>query len=73
MKKLWEVVFSDKVAADMQKIIKKVLKPDLSVGRPQKCLFCSADTTWTINRKPVCPKCSVQYKFLDERWLRETG
>ena len=69
MKKLWEVVVSDEVAADIQKIIKKVLKPERSVGRPQKCLFCSVDTTWTINSKPVCPKCSVQYNFLDERWL----
>lgn len=69
MKKLWEIVVSDKVPADIAKKIKKLLKPHQSVGIPQKCLFCDVSTTWTLNGKPVCPECSVQYKFLGERWL----
>ena len=69
MKRLWEVVVSDKVVADIQKKIKKVLKPTMSVGRVQKCLFCDVDTTWILNRTPVCPKCAVEYEFLGERWL----
>ncbi|MBA7676643.1 hypothetical protein ES703_84887 [subsurface metagenome] len=69
MKKLWEIVVSDKVAADIPKKIVQVLKPTLSVGRPQKCLFCGVDTTWTLNTKPVCPMCSVRYSFLGEQWL----
>ena len=67
--KLWEVVVSDKVEPEVQKRIKRLLKPTRSVGRPQSCLFCDVDTTWTINDKPVCPKCAVKYKFLTEQWL----
>lgn len=67
--KLWEVVVSDKVEPELRKKIKRILKPTRSVGRPQKCLFCGVDTTWTINDKPVCPKCAVEYGFLDKGWL----
>jgi len=62
-------VVSDKVAPDIQKKIKKLLKPYRSVGRADKCLFCGVDTTWTLNKKPVCPRCAVRYKFLGEQWL----
>jgi len=69
MKKLWEIVSSKSLEPEIQKKIKKLLKPHLSVGRPQNCLFCGTDTSWTINDNPVCPKCAVQYKFLGEQWL----
>jgi len=69
MKKLWEIVVSDKVPADIAKKIKKLLKPHQFVGRVEPCLFCGVDTTWTLNNKNVCPKCSVEYGFLGERWL----
>jgi len=72
MKKPWEIVVSDKAEPEIAKKIKQVLKPTQSVGRPQKCLFCGVDTSWTLNGKPVCPKCSVQYKFLGEQWLLDT-
>ncbi len=67
--KLWEVVVKDSVEPEIQKKIKRLLKPVRSVGRPQNCLFCATDTTWTINDKPVCPKCAVGYGFLGEQWL----
>jgi hypothetical protein len=67
--KLWEVVVSDKVEPEIRKKIKRLLKPTHTVARPQNCLFCGVDTTWTINDKPVCPKCAVEYKFLGEQWL----
>ena len=67
-KKLWEIVVSDKVEPEIQKKIRRLLLPVRSVGRPQNCLFCGVDTTWTLNNKPVCPKCAVQYKFLGEQW-----
>ena len=69
MKKLWEIVVSDKVEPEIAKKIKKLLKPYQSVGRVEKCLFCGVDTTWTLNNKNVCPKCSVKYGFLGEQWL----
>lgn len=67
--KPWEIVFNKSVEPEVQKKIKRLLRPYRSVGRPQKCLFCSVDTTWTLNNQPVCPKCSVEYKFLSEQWL----
>jgi hypothetical protein len=69
MVRLWDIVISDKVPPDVQKKIKKVLRTQHSVGRPQKCSFCGTDTTWTVNNMPVCPKCAVEYKFLGEQWL----
>jgi len=69
MKKLWNIVVSPEVDAGIQKKIKKILKTHRSVGRPQRCLLCGADTTWTLNGVPVCPKCSVKYGFLGEQWL----
>lgn len=69
MKKPWEIVVSDKVPADIRRKLRQVLKPVDSVGRRQKCLFCGVDTTWVQNRKPVCPKCSVEHGFLAERYL----
>lgn len=63
MKKLWEVIVSDKVGADVQKKIKRLLQPFSSVGQPEVCLFCDTKTTWTINNKPLCPACSVKYGF----------
>lgn len=69
MKKPWEIVVSDEIEPEVAKKIKKVLRPDQSVGHPQKCLFCDVMTSWTLNRRPVCPKCAVKYKFLGEQWL----
>ncbi|MBA7533116.1 hypothetical protein ES705_25351 [subsurface metagenome] len=69
MKKPWGIVVSAKVEPELAKKIKKLLKPHRSVGRVEKCIFCGVDTTWTLNSKPACPKCSVQYGFLGEQWL----
>lgn len=63
MKKLWEIVVSDKVEPGVQKKIKRLLRPVNSVGRPWPCLFCDIETTWTINNQAVCPSCSVKYGF----------
>jgi len=62
--KSFEIVASDKLDADIQKKIKRLLQPVLSIGQPAKCLFCDTETTWTINNKPVCPACSVKYGFM---------
>ncbi len=67
--KPWKIVVSDKIDPELQKKIERVLKPTRDVGRPQKCLFCGVETTWTINDRPVCPKCCVGYGFLDKGWL----
>lgn len=69
MKKLWVITFSGELAPDIQKKIRRVIKAHHSIGRPQNCLFCGTETTWTINDEPVCPKCAVKYKFLGEQWL----
>ena len=62
--KLWEVVVKDSVEPEIQKKIRRLLQPVLSVHMPGKCLFCGTDTTWTINNKPVCPSCHVLYGFV---------
>ena len=69
--KLWEVVVSDKLPTEVQKKIKRLLRPGMGVSHygPKKCLFCGELTTWTTNDKPVCPKCSVQYGFRSDLWL----
>jgi hypothetical protein len=67
--KPWKITVSDKADPEVAKKIKRVLKPAHDVGRPQKCLFCEIETTWTINDKPLCPKCCVDYGFLDKGWL----
>ena len=69
MKKLWEIVVSDKVEPEVRKKLKRLLQPVDSVGQPEKCYFCNTETTWTINRKPVCPACSVLYGFIKEDYL----
>ncbi|MBA7528555.1 hypothetical protein ES705_20742 [subsurface metagenome] len=66
---LWQVVIDGKVDTVLTKKLKKVLRTVHSVGRVQDCLFCGVDTTWTINDKPVCPKCAVGYGFLGKQWL----
>ncbi len=62
-KKLWEIVVSDEVDAEVKKKLKRLLQPVASVHLPGNCLFCDTETTWTINNKPVCPACSVKYGF----------
>ena len=62
--KLWEVVVKDSVEPEIRKKLKRLLKPVLSVNRPDKCWFCGTDTTWTINDKPVCPACHIKYGFM---------
>ena len=69
MKKLWEIVVSDKVEPEVRKKLKRLLRPVDSAGRPEKCYFCDTETTWTINCKPVCPACSVLYAFIKEDYL----
>lgn len=64
--KLWEIVVSDKVGLEVQKKIKRLLKPVLSVHEPEKCLFCGTKTSWTVNNKTVCPACHVKYGFVPE-------
>ena len=62
--KLWKVVVKDNIEPDIQKKIRRLLKPVLSVHNPGKCQFCGTDTTWTINRMPACPACQVKYGFI---------
>jgi hypothetical protein len=73
MKKVWDITVSDTISAEIQKKIKKILRPSSGPGishyGPQKCLFCEELTTWIINDKPVCPKCAVRYNFLSELYL----
>lgn len=57
---------------EIQKKIKRILKPVLSVlgGRQYKpCDLCGTETSWTINNHPVCPQCSVKYGFIKASWL----
>jgi len=67
--KQWEILVNNKLDSEIQKKIKRLFRPIRSVGRPQNCLFCNIDTTWTINDQPVCPKCAVEYKLLGKQWL----
>ena len=64
--KLWEIVPSDKLDAEVRKKIKRLLRPVLDVRQPDKCYFCATETTWTINKKHVCPACSVKYGFAND-------
>lgn len=63
-KKPWEIIVSKEVEPDIRKNLKRILRPELSVGRPRNCLLCGTDTTWTINGQPVCPACHVKYGFI---------
>ena len=52
---------------EVQKKLKRILKPVLSVlgGRQYKpCDLCETETSWTVNNRPVCPKCQVVYNFV---------
>lgn len=70
LKKLWKIEVSDTLTPEVQKIIRKVLKPDSSVaGNPGKCIFCGEETTWTINEQYVCPRCSGKYGFINPDYL----
>ena len=72
MERAWDISVSDKLPIEVQKKIKRILRPtrpDILHTGPQKCLFCGQLTTWAINGKAVCPKCAVQYNFLSELWL----
>jgi hypothetical protein len=70
MKKSWDIIFNDKLPAEVQKKIKRILRPTQpDITRPQKCLFCGELTTWAVNGKPLCPKCAVKHGFLSVGWL----
>jgi hypothetical protein len=70
--KLWKITVSDKADPEVAKKLKRVLKPFHDISqRPQKCLFCGVETSWTINDKPVCPKCSIDHGFLDKGWATD--
>lgn len=62
--KLWGIIASGKLEPEVQKKLKRLLQPVLSVSRPEKCQFCDTATTWAINGKPVCPACHVLYGFI---------
>ena len=52
--------------AKLQRKIKLILKPVLGViggRRYEKCKLCGAETSWTVNNHPVCPKCCSKYGF----------
>ena len=56
--------------SDLRKRIKRILRPVLAVGPGhQKCELCGEQTSWTINNKFVCPRCSVKYEFLTKAYL----
>jgi hypothetical protein len=70
IKKPWKIEFDKSLEPDVQKKLRKVLKPDLSVAqRPGKCIFCEYETTWTIGRQYVCPKCTGKFGFINPDYL----
>jgi len=64
----WKIIVSDKVEPEVQKKLKRVLKPTHDIGRPQECLFCGVETVWVVNGRPVCLVCAVAYEFLSKGW-----
>jgi len=53
--------------AKLQKKIKRILKPHLSVaGGYGKCELCGAETSWQINNHFVCPVCSIKHNFVSK-------
>lgn len=67
--KIWDIAFKKDTSTEVQKLLKRILKPVISVGRPQKCLFCGENTTWAINNNPVCPRDSALYGFMNAEYL----
>ncbi|GAH90697.1 unnamed protein product [marine sediment metagenome] len=56
-----------KYPPEVQKKLKRILKPVLSVlglWQYKPCALCGTETSWTVNGRPVCPKCSVKYSFI---------
>jgi len=49
--------------------LKRVAKPDLGVGHIRPCLLCGKETSWTVNKHPVCPLCQAKYGFIKKDWL----
>jgi len=49
--------------------LKRISKPDLSVGNIRKCLLCGLETSWTVNSQPVCPLCQGKYGFVKKDYL----
>lgn len=72
MKKPYKIEVDKSVPRDIAKILKRLLRPVLSVGRPGKCLLCGTETTWTINDRPVCPADHVKYGFLNECYVPDS-
>jgi hypothetical protein len=69
-KKVWRVEVEHTLEPEVQRMLRRVLKPDLSVaGSPGKCVFCEEKTTWTINKCYVCPRCNAKYGFMREDYL----
>ena len=68
-KKLWGIVVNNEIEPEIRKKIKRLLQPVDSVRQPAKCYFCETMTTWTINKKNVCPVCSVKYCFIKECYI----
>lgn len=72
MGKVWKIEVASTLDPEVQKIVRKVMKPDLSVaGNPGKCVFCEEETTWTINKRYVCPRCNAKYGFIRQDYLPE--
>ena len=68
--KYWEIVIAPDLDAEVRRKIRRVLKPVTSVApNPGGCVFCDEKTTWTINNKLVCPRCSAKYGFVNPKWL----
>ena len=44
-----------------ERLIKKILTPVLSVLRGyEPCKLCREETSWAVNKHPVCPRCTVE-------------
>lgn len=70
MKKPWKMDVDSKVEPMARKMLRRVLKPILdTTSFAKKCLFCEGETSWRINERPVCPRCTTKYGFVKEEYL----
>lgn len=64
MKKLWLIAVYDIAGPELQRKLRRILRPVDGVGNSLPCELCGKVTTWTINSHPVCPGCCAKYGFV---------
>jgi hypothetical protein len=65
-KKLWEIVVKDTESPEIRRKLRRILKPVDGVGNSNPCDLCGEKTTWTVNSRPVCPRCCGRYGFVPQ-------